>query len=93
MGIPALNITAQTTLGAKLVLSSAYFDASAAEIIGAEGHKLQTIIAAYSAGSLSIDALTTVNSQISTMMSALSTLETSIMRKIAAGTSIYSSGL
>jgi len=57
MGIPALNITAQTTLGAKLVLSSAYFDASAAEIIGAEGHKLQTIIAAYSAGSLSIDAL------------------------------------
>ncbi|WP_027398933.1 hypothetical protein [Anaerovorax odorimutans] len=93
MGIPALNITAQTTLGAKLVLSAAYFEASSAEIIGAEGSKLQKIIAAYSAGSLSIDALTTVNRQISTMMSALSTLESTIVRKIAAGTSIYTSGL
>lgn len=93
MGIPALNVTAKTSLGAKLVLSAAYFEASTAEMIGAEGHKLQKIIAAYSSGSISINALTTVNRQIVTMVSALSMLESSILRKIAAGTGIYTRGL
>lgn len=93
MGIPALNITAKTTLGAKIVLSAAYFEASSAEIIGAEGEKLQKIVAAYSAGSMSIAALTAVNRQVANMLGALSSLENAIVRKIAAGTSIYTHGL
>jgi len=61
MGLPDMNITARTTLGARLVLASAYFQAGTAELIGAEGGKLQKIIAAVSSGSLSVNALTTVN--------------------------------
>lgn len=89
MGIPNLAVTAHTTLGAKLVLSSAFFQASAAELIGAEGAKLQKLIAAVSEGVIAITALTTVNREIKETVGALSSLEGKILQKIAAGTHLY----
>lgn len=89
MGLPNMNLTARTTLGARLVLSSAYFQAGAAELIGAEGGKLQQVIAAVSSGSLSVNALTTVNRQISNMVIALSNLENAILTKIEQGIRLH----
>lgn len=89
MGIPNLNTTTQTTLAAKIILSASYFQASTAELIGAEGAKLQRMITAASAGSISINALTTANKGIRSTIVALSTLENSIMQKIVAGTHLH----
>lgn len=91
MGIPALDITARTTLGAKLVLSAAYFEAGAAELIGAEGLKLQKLAAAASEGFITVTSLTSVNREIMLTMSALSNLENAILRKIEAGTHLHNS--
>lgn len=89
MGLPNMNITAHSTLGARLVLSSAYFQAGSAELIGAEGAKLQKIIAAVSSGSLSVTALTTINRQITGMVTALSNLENAILEKIEQGIRLH----
>lgn len=88
-----LNITARTTLGAKLVLSSAYFQASSAELIGAEGEKLQTIAGGVSVGSLANQALTTANLSIRRTVEYLSGIEEQILKKINAGTTLHNSPL
>lgn len=89
MGIPNLNQSARTTLGAKLVLSASYFEASAAELIGSEGAKLQKLLAGVSTGSVSVKALTTINKDIRYTLAALSTLEGAIVKKIGIGTTLH----
>lgn len=91
MGIPSLDITTPSYLGAMLVQASAYFQAGAAELIGAEGDKLQALVAA-AGGSVSYTLLMTANSQIALTMAALSNLEGAILQKIAAATHLHVSG-
>lgn len=89
MGLPNMNITANTTLGAMLASSAAFFQAGAASLIGAEGSKLDKIVQAVSNGSLSSGAITTVNQQILMTTAALCSLQSAIQQKIASGTQIY----
>ena len=89
MGLPAMDITANTTLGAMLTLSAAFFQAGLATLVGAEGSKLDKITAAVLSGSLSSNAITTVNQQIVVTMAALSSLQSAIQQKIAAGTHLH----
>lgn len=89
MGLPAMNITANTTLGAMLALSAAFFQAGLASLVGAEGSKLAKVTAAVSSGSLSSNAITTVNQQIMVTMAALCSLQSAIQQKIASGTHLH----
>lgn len=91
MGIPALTITEGTTLGGMLVEAAAYFQAGTAELIGAEGDKLQALAGA-AGGSVSYTLLMTANEQVKLTMSALSNLESAILSKIAAGTHLFDVG-
>lgn len=92
MGIPALTITSPTVLGKMLVESAVFFEASAAELIGAEGEKLQLLVAAASNGEIPVTALTTVNNAIRDTVCCLSDLEDAILQKIAAGTGLVNRG-
>lgn len=92
MGIPALTITSPSVLGKMLIESAAFFEASTAELIGAEGEKLQLLVAAASNGVIPVTALTTVNNAIRDTICCLSDLEDAILRKIAAGTSLIRNG-
>jgi len=89
MSIPPLEITARTTLGAMLVLSSAYFQSGSAELIAAEGEKLQKIFAGVSSGSLSVYSLTTANNLTFSILDSLLKTENEILLKIAAGIQIH----
>lgn len=90
MSIPSLTATSGTSLGAKLIQSAAYFETGAAELIAAEGEKLQKLVRAASNHSITFTTLyTTVNPSIRFTVSALSSLEASIMRKISAGTHLH----
>lgn len=91
MGIPALNITAGTTLGARIVESAAFFQAGAAELMDAEGSKLAKITAAVSNDYLSVSALTLTTRQIMITMAALSDIQGAIQVKISAGTHLHDS--
>lgn len=94
MGIPALTTHPNNTvLGAQIVQSSVFFQASAAELIGAEGSKLQKLISYYSTHTNLISTLTTTNRQIQLTMGALSTLESLIIKKIGIGTRIHNKTL
>jgi hypothetical protein len=90
MSIPSLNITARTTLGAMLVLSSAYFQAGASNLIGAEGENMQTLVAAVSGGSLGIGALPASNSTLIGTLNYLEMIEAQILAKVQAGIQIHS---
>lgn len=92
MGIPALTITNPSVLGKMLVESAAFFEASSAELIGAEGHKLQVLVAAASNGVIPIGALTTANAAIRDTVCCLNGLENAILAKIAAGTGLIKRG-
>lgn len=92
MGIPALTITNPSTLGKMLVESAIFFEASAAELIGAEGQKLQVLVAAATHGSLPIAALTAAENAVRDTVCCLSDLENAILRKIAAGTGLIRRG-
>lgn len=92
MGIPALTITSPSVLGKMLVESAVFFEASAAELIGAEGEKLQVLVAAASNGVIPVSALTTINAGIRDIVLGLSGLENAILSKIAAGTGLIRRG-
>lgn len=92
MGIPALTITSPSVLGKMLIESAAFFEASTAELIGAEGQKLQLLVASASNGVIPVTALTTVNNAIRDTVCCLSDLEDAILRKIAAGTGLVKRG-
>lgn len=92
MGIPALTITSPSVLGKMLIESAAFFEASTAELIGAEGKKLQLLVASASNGVIPVTALTTVNNAIRDTVCCLSDLEDAILRKIAAGTGLVKRG-
>lgn len=92
MGIPALPITNCTVLGKMLVESAIFFQASAAELVGAEGEKLQFLTAAASNGRISATALIEANADIRGTVCCLADLENAILAKIAAGTSLICHG-
>ena len=81
MGIPSLTTTASSILGFMLVESAAYFQAGSAELIGAEGDKIQATV-----NQGSVSEMTVINRKIGETMSALSNLEDNVLKKIAAGT-------
>lgn len=92
MGIPALSIYTAATLSDMLIQASAYFQASSAKLVSAEGEKLQALVAAVTAGGILTDgytALSTINSKIQLTTAALANLEDAIMQKVAAGTQIH----
>lgn len=91
MSIPTLNVTARTTLGAMLVLSSAYFQAGSANLISAEGEKVQRLVASASGGSLGIHSLVASNGAVAGTVDLLHLLENQILTKIAAGIRIHNS--
>lgn len=92
MGIPALTVTSPSVLGKMLVESAAFFEASTAELIGAEGKKLQLLVAAASNRQIPVNALTTANNAIRDTVCCLSDLENAILAKIAAGTGLIKRG-
>jgi hypothetical protein len=92
MGIPALTITSPTTLGKMLVESAIFFEASAAELVGAEGEKLQLLVGAASTGALPITTLVSAEEAVRDTICCLSDLENAILRKIAAGTGLVNRG-
>lgn len=92
MGIPALTVTNPSVLGKMLIESAAFFEASSAELIGAEGHKLQVLVAAASNNQIPVTALTTANNAIRDTVCCLADLENAILRKIAAGTGLIKKG-
>ena len=89
MSFPSLTITARTTLGAMLVLSSAYFQAGASNLIGAEGEKMQMFVAAVSSGSLGIGVLPAANSTLIGTLNYLELIEAQILAKVQAGIQIH----
>lgn len=92
MGIPALTITNPSVLGKMLVESAAFFEASAAELVGAEGEKLQLLVAAASNGAIPFAALTSANNSIRDTVCCLNGLENAILQKIAAGIDLVRNG-
>lgn len=92
MSLPNLNITNRTTLGARLVLASTYFQAGTSDLIGAEGAKLQVLIKAFSANSISYAALTSANVTTKTALIALSNIQSSFLHNIASGTHLRATG-
>lgn len=92
MGIPALPITNSSVLGKMLVESAIFFQASAAEIVGAEGEKLQFLTKAASNGKITPTALIEANGDVKDTICCLAGLENAILAKIAAGTSLICHG-
>jgi hypothetical protein len=92
MGIPALTITNPSVLGKMLVESAIFFEASAAELIGAEGQKLQALVAAATGRRIPVTTLIGVNEDIADVVCCLSGIENAILRKIAAGTHLIRRG-
>jgi hypothetical protein len=75
-----------------MVESAVFFEASTAELIGAEGEKLQLLVAAASNGVIPVSVLPEVNEAIRDTICCLSDLEDAILRKIAAGTGLVNRG-
>lgn len=89
MSIPSLTITARTTLGAMLVLSAAYFQAGTSNLIGAEGEKLHSFVAAVTGGAMGIHSLPAANSTLAGTLTYLELLEAQILAKVQAGIQIH----
>lgn len=92
MGIPSLPITNSSVLGKMLVESAIFFQASAAELVGAEGEKLQFLVRAASNNMITPTLLAQVNSDIKDTICCLAGLENAILEKIEAGTSLINNG-
>lgn len=92
MGIPSLPITNSSVLGKMLVESAIFFQASVAELVGAEGEKLQFFVRAASNNKVTPTLLAQVNSDIKDTICCLAGLENAILEKIAAGTSLINNG-
>lgn len=88
MGIPSLSITSNVTLGKMLIESAAMFEASAAELIGAEGQKIQRLVAATGTNRVSTSNLMFTNGQVRDLVCCLKDLENAILGKVAAGVSL-----
>lgn len=92
MGIPALPITNCTVLGKMLIESAIFLQASTAELVGAEGQKIQFLTRAASNGTITATALIEANGDVKDTICCLAGLENSILAKIAAGTSFICHG-
>lgn len=95
MTIPALTATSPTVLGKMLVESAILFEASAAELVAAEGEKLQLLVRAASATPtprITTTELINANESIRDTICCLRGLENAILDKIAAGTSLINNG-
>lgn len=89
MGLPNMNITARTTIGAKLVASAAYFQAGVAKLISSEGLKIQKASVAASNKRINPTQLRSIEDLVKDTTISLSNLEGAIIKKILAGSFIY----
>ncbi len=94
MSIPALTATSPSVLGKMLVESAILFEAGAAELVAAEGEKLQFLIRVASSPSrrFTPTQLVAANQSVRDTICCLGGLESAILNKIAAGTSLIKRG-